>query len=158
MNYYYSGEFGYFNVIILPSLEKYNSGKEYPLFTIYTFPDYCYIIKNLFENKFDCKEIPLIKLRLLHNNLEEADYKQFIPINNLLNTSCIWQMNHFDKISKIITTDININNKNEDFICYFPRFRDSGKVITDFEKRNAKKNECESILDLLSKHNIKVYI
>ena len=60
--YYYSGEFGYFNVLLLPALEKYISKKnsevrslkanlgstELNVLTIYTFPDYCYIIKNLF--------------------------------------------------------------------------------------------------------------
>jgi ADP-heptose:LPS heptosyltransferase len=153
-NYYYSGEFGYFNVVILPALEKYNDTK----ITIYTFPDYCYIIKNLFGNKFNCKEIPLTKLRLLHDNLEEAVYKKYTPINNLLNAPCIWEMTNFERISKKISTEFSLEDKPDNYICYFPRFRDSGEVITNFAERNSTEYECEFILNLFNKNNIKIYI
>ena len=45
MEYYYTGQFGYFNVILLPLLENYNG----PTLTIYTFPDYIYILNNLLK-------------------------------------------------------------------------------------------------------------
>jgi hypothetical protein len=37
IDYYYDGEFGYFNLILLPELEKYNGES----FNIYTYKDYC---------------------------------------------------------------------------------------------------------------------
>ena len=156
--YYYSGEFGYFNVLLLPALEKYISNKKSETLTLYTFPDYCYIIKNLFGNKIDCKEIELTKLRLLHNNLEDGSYKKFPPINNLLKGPAIWEMNVFDRISKTISTKFKSSNINENYICYFPRFRDSGDIVTNFAERNSNKEECEFILNLFTKNNIKIYI
>ena len=47
-NYYYAGEFGYFNVVLLELLEKYDGNQ----IVIHTFPDYCYIINQLFGSKF----------------------------------------------------------------------------------------------------------
>jgi len=155
--YYYSGEFGYFNVLLLPALEKYINNKKSEVITLYTYPDYCYIIKNLFGNKINCKEITLTKLRLKHNNLEDAPYKKYKPINDLLKTSCIWEMNHFDKISKPISTNF-VPLLKENYICYFPRFRDSGEVDTNFAERNSNKQECEIILKLFTKNNMKIYV
>jgi len=156
--YYYSGEFGYFNVLLLPALEKYTSMKRLSLITLYTFPDYCYIIKNLFGDKIVCKEIPLTKLRLYYDNVEDGSYKIFPSINNLFNSPAIWELNYFEKISKPITTKFKPSNINENYICYFPRFRDSGELLTNFGERNSNKDECEFILNLFTKNNIKIYI
>jgi hypothetical protein len=145
--YYYAGEFGFFNVILLPILEKYNGKK----LSIHTFPDYCYIIRNLFGNKFDCSEIKLAKLRLFNNCIENEDYKiKYKSIETLLKCGEIWQMNNFDKISKAITTNFIPDEDISEFICYFPRFRDSGTISTNFALRNSTNSECEYILNLLN--------
>jgi len=161
-NYYYSGEFGYLNVMILPALEKYINDniniENESLFILYTFPDYCYIINNLFSNKILCKEILLSKLRVGYNNIENEDYKQYIPLNDLFKLPNILEINCYNKISKHITTNFSKIDKNENYICYFPRFRDSGEICTDFLLRNSNNNECEYILNLFNKNNNKVYI
>ena len=73
--YYYAGQFGYFNVIILPLLSDY-SGNQ---LTIYTYPDYCYIINNLFPNKFICNPINFNLLRYCHNCLNNPEFKLLYP-------------------------------------------------------------------------------
>jgi len=144
-NYYYSGEFGSFNFILLNKLEMYNGDK----ITIHTFPDYCYIIKNLFGDKFDCKEIKLVKMRIIYDSKEQSNYKKiYKPIYELIKLSKKGE-NQFDYISKQITTDYSDDSKN--FICYFPRFRKAPLDIeTDFDQRNASINECKYILNLFS--------
>jgi ADP-heptose:LPS heptosyltransferase len=154
-NYYYSGEFGYFNVILLPALEKYKGNK----IIIHTFPDYCYIIKNLFGDKFECNEIKLSKLRILSNNLEDEEYKKlYKPVNILFKSYNIWEMNTFEKISKTINSPFSVKNDDKNYICYFPRYRDSGKIVTNFAERNSNEEECKFILNLFTKNNIKIYI
>jgi len=144
-NYYYSGEFGYFNVIVLLQLEKYEGTK----ITIHTYPDYCYIIKNLFGDKFDCKEIKFAKLRFVHDNYEEESYKRlYQPISKILKLSTFTNNKTFNYISKTITT--NYIDNSEKFICYFPRFRTSGNIKSDFNERNSNEKECKYILDLFS--------
>jgi len=73
--YYYAGQFGYFNVIILPLLNDY-SGNQ---LTIYTYPDYCYILNNLFPNKFICYPINFNLLRYCHNCLDNPGFKLLYP-------------------------------------------------------------------------------
>jgi len=100
MEYYYTGQFGYFNVIILPLLKNYNG----PKLTIYTFPDYIYILNNLYGNKFNYIEIPLVPLRIGHNCNENIQIKTIRPSIETLYT----YMSLFD----ISDNTINLNTYN----------------------------------------------
>jgi hypothetical protein len=155
-NYYYSGEFGYFNFGLLVGLEKFLETSS-TIITIHTFPDYCYIIKNLFGDKIECKEIKFAKLRLLNDNSEFESYKNlYKPIYKLFDMKGVTLIStNKEYISKQITTEYKDDSEN--FICYFPRFRDSGDIKTDFLKRNSNKNECNYILNLFSS-KFKIFI
>jgi len=155
-NYYYSGEFGYFNFGLLIGLEKFLKSSS-TIITIHTFPDYCYILKNLFGDKIECKEIKFAKLRLVNDNNECEPYKKlYKPIYKLLDIKLeAIDSKNKEYISKQITTDYKDDAEN--FICYFPRFRDSGNIDTDFNKRNSNENECNYILNLYSS-KFKIFI
>ena len=141
--YIYSGEFGFFNILILPFLENYDGNK----IKIYTFPDYCYIINKLFPDKFDCVEINLHKIRIGHSSIETSS--NIKPLSIWINNISIHNIRDYIYLTKQITSDYNeeINN----FICYFPRFRDSKNIPTDFKHRNSNKNECMTILNTFNK-------
>jgi hypothetical protein len=161
--YMYTGEFGFFNILILPFLENYDGNK----IKIYTFPDYCYIINKLFPDKFDCVEINLHKIRIGHTSVErtlkeqsfkertlkEQSFKEraynIKPLSIWINNISIHNIRDYIYLTKQITCDYNeeINN----FICYFPRFRDSKNIPTDFKHRNSNKNECMTILNTFNK-------
>ena len=151
-NYYYSGEFGYFNFGLLVGLEQIFGSNESstPLITIHTFPDYCYILKNLFGDKIECKEIKFAKLRFLNDNDENELYKKlYKPIYKLINMKLVsLVIKNKEYISKQITTEYKDDSEN--FICYFPRFRNSGTIKSDFNQRNSNNSECNYILNLFS--------
>jgi len=200
MEYYYTGQFGYFNTIILPLLRKYNG----PTLTIYTFLDYIYILNNLYNNKFNYVEIPLVPLRIGHNCNENLSIKTLypsletlysfsdlidisgnntdlsnnLPFNDIIDASSniynppefsttinlvtdlsgnytkynvqtilvnIYEMSNFDFIKTPITSLIDSSANN--FICYFPRFRNSGNLDTDWSLRNGSTDQIRSIIN-----------
>jgi hypothetical protein len=67
IKYYFFGEFGIFNIFVLPELEKYAG----PKICIKTYPDYCYIIKNLFNDKYETESVPLYNLRCGHIHFDD---------------------------------------------------------------------------------------
>jgi hypothetical protein len=201
MEYYYTGQFGYFNLIILPLLRKYNG----PTLKIHTFPDYRYILNNLYGNKFIYVDIPLVPLRIGHNCNENlsiktlypsletlysftdiidisgnnTDLSRNLPFNDIIDGSnnsynpCelsttinlatdssgnynkynvntilvnIYEMSNFDFIKSPITTSF-IDTSANNFICYFPRFRNSGTLETDWDLRNGTTNQIRSIIN-----------
>jgi len=156
-NYYYTGEFGYFNSLLLPELEDYLENNNSINITLYIFPDYSYIIKNLYSNKINCIEITLEKIRIVHSNIEYKIYKKFTPFTELIKTINM-DNPKIKTIKNQITTTFKSDDNNDNYICYFPRFRDSKDINTNFKYRNSNKDECEYILNLFTKNNIKIYI
>lgn len=141
----FTGEFGYFNIKLLPFLEKVNESIR-----IHTFPDYCYILNNLFGNKFEYVSIPLHKLRLSNGSVE---YDRKLPsLAMFLDNDWISKFYKFCYISKPITSEYSEDIK--DFICFFPRYRNSGNIKTDFEKRNSNPEECKYVLDFFKNYTI----
>ena len=139
--YYLTGEFGYLNNEALPFLERYNG----IMLKIYTFPDYCYIINNLFPNKFDLCEIPLHKIRLCSSSIETKNDKPLLQ--HLI------RFYNFNKHGCYITKQItsNYNEDIDNFICYFPRYRTSDNIITNFAQRNANTTQCTKVISTFNK-------
>lgn len=106
--YYYAGQFGYFNVILLPLLNKY-SGQQ---LTIYTYPDYCYILNNLFPGKFIIISIPFNSLRIGNNTNDNIPIKSICPsIENLYTYLDLSDdVNNLDTYNPCeLSTTINLN-------------------------------------------------
>jgi len=153
IDYYYDGEFGYFNLMLLPELEKYNGGK----INIYTYKDYCYIIKNLFGNKFNCFEINLNTSRAYNHSTDSFNkfYSHLKHITEKFKLSC--NLMDFKYLNKQITSNYKpLEVEKEEYICYFPRMRNTNKP--EQIKRNSNKEEVEYILNTISKHTNKIII
>jgi hypothetical protein len=152
IDYYYDGEFGYFNLILLPELEKYNGES----FNIYTYKDYCYIIKNLFGDKFNCFEINLNAYRAYNHSTDSSNkfYSKLKHITEKFKLSC--NLMDFKYLNKQITTSYSQGEK-EEYICYFPRMRNTNKPEQII--RNSNKEEVEYILTTLNnKYTNKIII
>lgn len=161
--YYFTGEFGIFNIFVLPELEKYSG----PKICIRTYPDFCYIIQNLFNDKYKLESIPLYNLRCGHINFDDKlnkensieEYKKnaenlselFPYIGNHPNCNFITSYSY---ISKQITTSYKDDNTN--YICYFPRFRNpkyNNEYNRHWEFRNSNEKEFETIISNFGKNN-----
>lgn len=147
---YFTGELGHLNLFILHRLESYNGQK----LTIYTFPDYCFIIDNLFPNKFNLLTIPLDKFRICNNSLEDNDYKKkLLPLIDVIGDreNTIREIyEHYFPI--YLSKPINSNYKEniDNFICLFPRFRNHPL----FEARNFSIAECDAIINKFNNYKI----
>ncbi len=165
--YYFTGEFGIFNIFVLPELEKYDG----PKICIRTYPDYCHIIQNLFTDKYKLEEIPLFDLRCGHLSFDDKLNKEntiekykndaknlsvlFPYIGEHPNCNLITQ---YDYISKQITTDYKDDSKN--FICYFPRFRNpnyNNEFNRHWNYRNSNQKEFDTIVNSFGK-NHKIFV
>lgn len=165
--YYFTGEFGIFNIFVLPELEKYSG----PKICIRSYPDYCHIISNLFPNKFEMEEIPLYNLRCGHLSFEDTvnkdnsiaiykneakDLSELFPyIGNHPNFNLI---NKYEYISKQITS--NYSNDSKNYICYFPRFRNpahNNNFNGHWNYRNSNYKEFDAIISSFSR-NYKIYL
>jgi hypothetical protein len=147
--YYYAGQFGYFNVIILPLLSNYSGNK----LTIYTYPDYCYILNNLFPNKFICIPINYNLLRFCHNCLDNSEFKQIYPsleifskyvyvdffdINNNLIDLNTYNPSHFSTIIKLnnnmsIYSESSINSNSISKFLLESTYSDIPKVLSYYK-------------------------
>jgi hypothetical protein len=141
---YYIGEFGHFNLTILERLEKYNGDK----LQIYTFPDYCFIIKNLFNDKFDLVEIPFKEDRICSTCLNTNDFNSYLPLVKIIGDREYFNREPTIRIYNNISKKIESTYKNDigDFICIFPRKRNIINGV-NFAERNMNINICNDIIN-----------
>jgi hypothetical protein len=152
---YFCGELGHLNLFILPRLNRIFLEKQDIKLTIYTFPDYCYIINNLFPMKFNLIEIPLNKMRLcstaidINNELIENKIPLIDIIGNSEKTIREIYEHYFPNyLTKCI--DSNYYEDIDNFICLFPRYRDDKM----YEDRNFSDNECKEIINKFNNYKI----
>jgi len=149
--YYWIGEFGYFNLNILSFLETYNME-----LTIHTYPDNCYIISNMFPNRFILNEIPLNMLRngdtLRKINSQTYNTNNMISLSSFVNGDPVNDINYnFTYLTKQISTIYNEDIDN--FICYFPRYRYYNGISKNdnWIARNSTKDECMTVINIFNK-------
>ena len=165
--YYFTGEFGIFNIFVLPELEKYSG----PKICIRTYPDYCHIIQNLFADKYETETIPLYNLRCGHLNFEDKLNKNNSISTYKNNTKDIAELfpyigNHpnfnlitnYEYISKQITSKYKDDSTN--YICYLPRFRNpkyNNEFNGHWNHRNSNQKEFDTIISTFGK-NHKIFV
>ena len=148
---YFTGSIGYLCQFILHRLESYNLLHNESKLIIYTFPDYCYIINNIFPDIFT-----LIKIStdgsIINNNYNHTHL--IIPLINVIGNIEDTNRNIFEHyfpkyISNPITSDFNDDNIT-DFICLSPGFT-FNKL---YEKCNFTLDELYDIINKFSNYKI----
>lgn len=151
--YYFFGEFGYLNTIVVNELYNYFKNNKDTCVTIKTYNDYGIILKLLFGSKISVSTIPLTNYRVCHdgkgnNNVYDKH------INTLYNNPNISLFNY--KFPYTITTPLSWTNnklkkKYKNTVCIFPRFRKCFQPNLDFESRNMTKELYDYSISIVKK-------
>lgn len=152
--YYYYGEFGYFNTIVLAELSKYFLKNPKDKLTIKTYTDYAVILRLIFGNHYTVETVGLVNNRVFHDSI----YGQLsgeLPLIDFLN--CRKSLKDYEftikPLKKIRFGSELYDNKYkqyENIICIFPRHRKMFQEGLDFEQRNMTKlmfDDCVTIVN-----------